>query len=194
MKKAAELLSSFVVLLGLAVGAGPSYRSDAMPDGTPVFLVGDSTMLSMAYADGGLHPNDARNIVAAAFQLTFDARSCRRVLVPGGGSASAVQTPTRLVDTRNGLGGRRLRPVSELPVTVSGHGTAATVSVTAVNPAKVGYLAVHPCGAPPGSSTLNYLAGSVVANTATVGLDGLGRLCVSTLAATDLVVDLLARS
>ena len=47
-------------------------------------------------------------------------------------------------------------------------------------------------GVPAGTSTVNYVAGDVVANTATVGLDGSGRLCVSTYAATDVVVDLLA--
>ena len=70
----------------------------------------------------------------------------------------------------------------------------ATLLTGAVNPAKAGYVTVQPCGAPPGTSTVNYGPGDTVANTATVGLDRSGRLCVSSFAATDVVVDLIATS
>ena len=68
------------------------------------------------------------------------------------------------------------------------------MSVAVVNPDKPGFVTVRPCDAPAGTSTLNYVAGDTVANTATVGLDDQHRLCVSTSAATDVVVDLLATS
>jgi hypothetical protein len=110
----------------------------------------------------------------------------------GAGAATTAQTPTRLVDTRNGQGGQRLGAHTDLGFTVPNGGHLATMSVVAVNPAKDGYLAVHPCGSGDVTSTLNYTAGDVVANTATVALDGNGRACVSTWAATDVVVDLLA--
>jgi hypothetical protein len=53
---------------------------------------------------------------------------------------------------------------------------------------------VRPCDVAAGTSTLNYVAGDTVANTATVGLDGQHRLCVMMSAGADLVVDLLATS
>ena len=112
---------------------------------------------------------------------------------PGGGESSSVQTPTRLVDTRTGLGGARPPAGGELVVTIPRpSAVAATVSLAAVNPDKPGFASVHPCGVAAGTSTLNYLPGDTVANTATVGLDAEHRLCVSTQAATDLVVDLVA--
>jgi hypothetical protein len=112
---------------------------------------------------------------------------------PGGGDSTSVQTPTRLVDTRSALGGTRLAAGGTLPVTISrSSAESATVSVVAVNPDKAGFVTVRPCDAPAGTSTLNYVAGDTVANTATVGLDGQRRLCVTSSAATDVVVDLLA--
>jgi hypothetical protein len=113
---------------------------------------------------------------------------------PKAGSPSAVQSPTRLVDTRSGLGGTRLAAGGQLAVAIPAPATFATVSVAVVNPAKAGYVTVQPCGAPPGTSTVNYQAGDTVANTATVGLDRTGHLCVTSFAATDVVVDLIATS
>jgi hypothetical protein len=114
---------------------------------------------------------------------------------PHRGSAGIVQSPTRLVDTRGGQGGTRLAPGGQLAVTIPGGSiTFATVNVTVVNPANAGYVTVQPCGAAPGTSTVNYGAGETVANAATVGLDSRGRLCVSSYAATDVVVDLVATS
>jgi hypothetical protein len=112
---------------------------------------------------------------------------------PGGGDSTSVQTPTRLVDTRSGLGGTRLAAGGSLPVAIGKSAAAsATVSVVAVGSDKAGYLTVRPCDVAAGTSTLNYVAGDTVANTATVGLDDQHRLCVTSSAAADVVVDLVA--
>jgi hypothetical protein len=80
-------------------------------------------------------------------------------------------------------------------VTIPGGALAfATVNVTVVNPARPGFVTVQPCGSAPGTSTANYSAGETIANTATVGLDSRARLCISTYAATDVAVDLVATS
>jgi hypothetical protein len=114
---------------------------------------------------------------------------------PHRGSASAVVSPTRLVDTRSGQGGTRLAAGGQLAVTIPGGTLAfATVNVTVVNPTKPGYVTVQPCGTAPGTSTVNYAAGETVANTATVGLDSRSRLCIFTFSGTDVVVDLTATS
>src|SRR3984893_8213499 len=74
---AVAVISCAVVALGLVAAGRSAPPAAAMPPGTPGFLVGDSTMLALAY--GG---NDARSIVAASYPLVFDAMSCRRVLAP----------------------------------------------------------------------------------------------------------------
>jgi hypothetical protein len=103
-----------------------------------------------------------------------------------GGASYVPQTPTRLADTRTT---GRLRDGGQLVVAVPGGGAAAAVSVTAVNPGGAGYLTVAPCGTVPLASAVNYLAGDLVTNLASTGLDRAGQLCVTTSDATDVVVD-----
>ena len=58
---------------------------------------------------------------------------------PGGGESTSVQTPTRLVDTRSGLGGNRAPAGSELGVIIPrSSAVAATVSVAVVEPGQAG--------------------------------------------------------
>jgi hypothetical protein len=104
------------------------------------------------------------------------------------GSLLAPQTPQRIVDTRTGLAGARLRPGAALAVPASGSG--AWVNATAVSPDDDGFLTVHSCGPLPLVSNANYRAGAVVPALAAVGAGGTG-FCVTSLAATDLVVDRL---
>ncbi len=101
--------------------------------------------------------------------------------------------PTRVVDTRAGLGGTRLfaGQTLEIPLgsVLPAGATAVAVNVTSDGAAADGYLTAYPCGqTPPPTSTLNYLAGAPAAAGALVGLGG-GSLCVRTYADTDLVVD-----
>jgi hypothetical protein len=71
--------------------------------------------------------------------------------------------------------------------------TAAVVNLTAVSPAADGFLTAFPCGSePPGTSSVNYLAGEIVANLALVPLAPDGSICVYSYAATDVVVDVTA--
>jgi hypothetical protein len=104
-----------------------------------------------------------------------------------GGVRYTPSTPSRLADTRSS---GRLGDGGQLVVTVPGGGRAAAVSVTAVNPRAAGFVTVAPCGTRPLASSLNYVAGDLVTNLADTALDGAGRLCITTSAATDLVVDL----
>ena len=65
------------------------------------------------------------------------------------------------------------------------------LNVTAVNPADAGWLRVWPCGSPePSTSSVNYaFAGVVEPNAVVVPVDATGEVCVSTLTATEVVVD-----
>jgi hypothetical protein len=109
---------------------------------------------------------------------------------PSGKLGYAPLAPRRLVDTRPT--GTRIAAGGTLTVPVASDGAqAATVNVTAVDPAGAGYVTAYPCGAPrPLASTLNTEAGRTVANGTTVGL-GDGQLCLYASTATDVVVDLL---
>jgi hypothetical protein len=120
------------------------------------------------------------------------------------GSSFVGLTPGRLTESRsgestvdgqqNGVGRRSAGQVSEVQVAgrggVPGDALAAIVNVTAIAPDVGGFITVFPCGATrPGASTLNYAAGQVVANGATIKLGVGGKICVFTQQAMDLIVD-----
>ena len=115
---------------------------------------------------------------------------------PSSASFSPV-TPTRLVDTRRGLGGfSRVGAGRQVVVQVAGGAavpaaaTAAVFSIVAVGPGGEGYLTAYPCSNQrPETSTVNYVAGQTVANTTIAALSNTGQLCVWTSADTDILVD-----
>lgn len=117
-------------------------------------------------------------------------------------------TPTRLVDTRYGLGAPQGQtttaapiqvPVAGLPVS-SALGAATAVpdtvgavalNVTTVNPAGPGFVTVWPCEeARPNASNLNFTAGQIIANGVIAPAGRSGTVCAFSSAATDLIVDL----
>jgi len=114
-----------------------------------------------------------------------------------GSSAFTPVTPTRLVDSRNGIGASgRVGAGRQVVVQVANGGgvpadaTAAVVNVAAVNPSAPGFVTVYPCSdGVPDTSTLNFVAGQTVANTTIAALSGMGQLCVWTYAETDILVD-----
>ena len=68
--------------------------------------------------------------------------------------------------------------------------TAASINVTAVTPGGSGFITVWPCGvARPLASNLNYVAGDVVPNGVLAPIGSNGKVCIYSLADTDLVVD-----
>jgi hypothetical protein len=110
-------------------------------------------------------------------------------------------TPTRVLDTRDG--GTRVGPVGATAVSLEEAAPGASVvgvNLTTVGSDRPGYLSAWPAE-PDGScvahrrpftSVLNHLTGAVVAGYAMVGVGGKGRICVFSLARTDLVVDVTA--
>ena len=124
--------------------------------------------------------------------------------VDASGSGVVSLTPARLLETRAGAStvdggqqgiGRRVAG-STVEVVVAGRGgvpegaAAVMLNVTAVAPGGAGFVTVYPCGEQrPNASNLNYGAGDVVANAvlSKVGKDG--KVCVYSLADTDIVVD-----
>lgn len=106
--------------------------------------------------------------------------------VAGGGFA-VEDVPRRLVDTRERSGPVAGGDVLRLPVP-SGTG-AAVLNVAAVRPSDDGYVTAYDCEDDrPGTSSLNYAAGSVRSNLVLVGATE--EICLFTRSTTDLVVDL----
>lgn len=85
--------------------------------------------------------------------------------------------------------------VVELQVTgrggVPADATAVILNLAAVDPTAHGYVTAYPCGTErPLASTINYVPGVTVANNATVAVGEGGKVCLYTLAGTDLIADL----
>jgi SpoIID/LytB domain protein len=115
----------------------------------------------------------------------------------GGNDALRALPARRLLDTRTT--GARLAAGDRVAVAVAGPGApvpagahAAVVVVTGTGADLAGYLTAYPCDRPrPLASNVNYTAGGDAGNLATVPLAADGTLCVSSLRAVDVVVDLV---
>lgn len=112
------------------------------------------------------------------------------------GNASSflpVDTPTRLIDTRERPGGQPLAAGEVLRVDVPGGSSsgAAAINVVSVEHAAPGYLTVYPCDRDrPETSNVNYVAEPIVSNLVISETDASGGVCVYTLSETHVVVDL----
>jgi hypothetical protein len=89
---------------------------------------------------------------------------------PSSGSLFTGNTPTRVLDTRDGTGSAtaKLGPGATLTLTVlnlPAGVTAVALNVTATSPTAGGYLTVYPgSGTRPTASNLNFVAGQTIAN------------------------------
>ncbi len=115
------------------------------------------------------------------------------------GSDQHALNPSRLFDTRHGLGGVPDAPLAAgavLEVDVTGlHGVPASgvgaviLNVTATNHAKAGYVAAFPCGDRPLTSNVNFDPHQTVPNAVLAPISPEGTVCFSGNVSTDLVVD-----
>lgn len=110
---------------------------------------------------------------------------------PGGLSFVSVP-PTRMLDTRNAIGG--WSPIhgagQTLDVRVApDNAKAVTGTLTMVGPLASGYLVAHACGPTPPTSSVNAGAGQALANSLTTGVSNSGRLCVYSQPATHSLFD-----
>jgi hypothetical protein len=123
------------------------------------------------------------------------------------GDVAPLPAPRRVLDTRpasstvDGQFARiGVRPSGEtlrLPVAgragVPPEARSVVLAVTADAARDAGFVTVHACDAPrPNASTLNYLAGETIANAAITRLGADGDVCLHTVGATDLLVDVTA--
>jgi SpoIID/LytB domain protein len=113
------------------------------------------------------------------------------------GTGYRAVTPTRVANTRNGLG----VPLGRLPggctlVVNTGQvgAKAVALNVTAVRPLATGFLTAYQCGtARPDTSVLQPLADSTVGGASIVAVDAAGRVCLYSNVSTDIIVDLVGR-
>ncbi|MFJ9764307.1 hypothetical protein ACIRUY_10865 [Streptomyces erythrochromogenes] len=116
------------------------------------------------------------------------------------GSKFTPHAPTRLLDTRSGIGGsnRAVTPYGVARVKVGGNSgipadaTAVALNVTAVNPRSTGHITAYPSGtAQPTTSNVNFVAGQTVPNMTIVqvGADGYVELVNRSYGDVDLVAD-----
>jgi hypothetical protein len=111
---------------------------------------------------------------------------------PGGALAFTPSEPTRVYDTRSGIGGWT-------PIHGGGQTTdmrvappeaaAVTGTLTMVTPGRDGYLTAFGCGQVPGTSNVNATRGGVLANSVSVELAPEGRLCINAFVPTHVVFD-----
>jgi hypothetical protein len=108
----------------------------------------------------------------------------------GGGWRSV--NPFRVRDTRSTVKvgqGQVIRVPVAGQADVGASATAASLSLTAVNAEKAGFLTAFPCGQPmPPTSNVNYDVGNPTANLAMVRLGG-GEVCIYSHARADVIVD-----
>ena len=137
---------------------------------------------------------------ATAVPLSLDA--IRSVTTTTGLGAYHPITPTRLLDTRNGLGAAmaRLGAGASLTLQVAGRGgvpqtgvSAVVLNLTGVSPTAGTYVTAYPADSPrPGVSSLNLDAGTIRANLVTVPLHADGRIdLVNAAGSIDLVADVV---
>jgi hypothetical protein len=100
-----------------------------------------------------------------------------------------LAVPQRLIDTRSSIapGGDR---TAEVVIGVPTGATAVALNLTAVNPSAPGFLSAHPCGSTTEVANVNYRAGVTTAAFAIVNASADQTVCVTSSAATDIVVDI----
>ncbi|MCP3753847.1 PKD domain-containing protein [Streptomyces sp. TBY4] len=116
-------------------------------------------------------------------------------------SGYTATNPSRIVDTRDGLGTRKgqVAGYATFSTPVRGYAgvpadaTAVALNVTVTNPKDAGHLTVYPGGQVPTASNLNFSGGQTVANAVIVpiGSDGRIRVRNGSWKGTDVIVDVV---
>ena len=144
-------------------------------------------------------------VAEAATHLIVDVFGYFKTTSSAEGKTTTIN-PTRIFDTRNGIGTTkaRMNPGQTRTVQVAGafgvpsNATAVYLNLTSVNASAWGWLAVWPTGLPmPNSSNVNFAGGSIVPNMAIVKLGTGGTLQVyndagvSGTTSSDVLIDVL---
>ena len=184
MRRVGTETRMITVITTTPVGSSVSAAARTAATGWAVDLdvAGTSRTLGIA-VDGSMRIGEykpAGDVVPVSPARVFESRS-----VAGSGT----------VDGLSAGGGRvGAGSTTEIQVTergeVPGGAVAAMLNVTAVLPSAAGFITVYDCASEvPIASNVNYVAGQVVPNSVLAKLTDTGKICVYSLAETDLVVD-----
>ena len=173
---------------------------------------------NLNFVAGGAVANSVIAPVGASGKVCFYSNQATDFLVDitgwFSGSTNGVATfvgatPRRVIDTRNAIGGPKVRipaggtitiPLAGAamtrsdgsPETIPADATAVAMNVTAVLPSQAGFFTVWPCGAPmPVASNVNFARGGVVANGVVTSLGSGGAVCLYSDQQSDVLVDVL---
>ncbi len=131
----------------------------------------------------------------SGFARSTDAASSFTALIPSRLIDSRLEATSSTIDGKF-LGGGTIVEQSVVELDVAGRaGVAADASsvvlnITAADAGGAGFITVYPCGsARPTASSVNYSAGSTVANSVIAKIGQAGAVCLFTSKPTDLVVD-----
>jgi hypothetical protein len=114
------------------------------------------------------------------------------VFETGAGLRFVPADPTRMLDTRVGIGGwSPYIGAGQMIHTqvVPEEAQAVTGTITLVAPLRPGFLKAYPCADEPGTSSVNAATETVFANAVTVGVNDDGRLCIKSHTATHALFD-----
>lgn len=144
-------------------------------------------------AGGAFVPTSENNTICVFSNVSVDVVvDLTGTFATGAGLAFVPAAPTRMLDTRLGVGG--WSPIQgagqTLDFRVAPPGArAVTGTLTMVRPLRRGYITGYGCSGLPTTSSLNALPGTVLANSITTGVSDTGRLCVYSLQATQTLFD-----
>jgi hypothetical protein len=172
---------------------------------------------SVNYDGGDVRPNAVLTQLSATGTVCIYTLRATDLVVDVNGAFSAAPgleavnfgsiNPARLLETRSGpgletvdgrqLGAGRGSDGGILTLQVTGRAgilvgaTAASLTVVAISADGPGYLTVYPCdqARPKPAASVNYNGGDVRANAVLTKLSAAGTVCIYTLRATDIVVD-----
>ena len=168
------------------------------------------TASNLNYLAGQTVPNQVIAKVGTGGRVCIYTLAATHLIVDVSGSLPAesftpLGSPQRVVDTRPdgggtadgtyaGQGAQPAGSTLELQlgerVGVPKDASAVVLNVTAVTPLAPGFVTAHPRGSSrPTASNVNYLPGQVVANSVVARVGAGGQICLFSLAATHLVVD-----
>lgn len=175
--------------------------------------VGRPDASNLNFVANGVVANSVIAPVGASGKVCFYTNQTSHLLVDisgwFSGSSFVGATPKRVLDTRNAIGGPKVRipaggtiavPLAGTamqrpngaPDVIPSNATAVAMNVTAVLPSQAGFFTVWPCGsAMPTTSNVNFTTGSVVANGVVASLGAGGAVCIYSDQQSDVLVDVL---
>jgi lysophospholipase L1-like esterase len=191
---APEGVSAVAMTITVTGGARPGFLTaygctDAPPLASTVNWEAFETVAGAAFA-----PVGQSGLVCLATSSDVDVVvDVTGTFSPGGRLRFRPVTPARMIDTRDGAGGR-VEPLeadrSMSAVAAPSDASAVSGTLTLVAPARDGYLTATVCGSPPGkTSSVNAERGGVMASGVTVALSAGGELCIHAHASSDVLFD-----